>query len=54
VLSKFIRKFFYALSGDPPEGLNGMVRAGTQSTLLEGLPDPDPFPRELSPDDLDL
>lgn len=44
----FLRKFLYALSGDRPDNVNGLVRpAGTQH-LLDGLPDPEPFPTWLT------
>jgi pimeloyl-ACP methyl ester carboxylesterase len=48
----FLRKFYYAISGDAPEGTwpnNKTVDDG----LLDGLVDPSPFPAWLTPADLD-
>jgi pimeloyl-ACP methyl ester carboxylesterase len=47
-----LRRFYYAISGDAPDGTwpnDKPVRA----TLLDRLPDPDPFPAWLTPADLD-
>jgi pimeloyl-ACP methyl ester carboxylesterase len=46
----FLRKFYYAISGDAPPGSWPMKPA--DATLLEGLVDPDPFPAWLSDDEL--
>jgi pimeloyl-ACP methyl ester carboxylesterase len=48
----FLRKFFYATSGDAPEG-TWPVGKKVGDTLLAGLRDPDPFPAWLSEGDLD-
>lgn len=47
----FLRKFYYAISGDAPPGAWPMKPAG--ATLLEGLIDPDPFPAWLTENELD-
>lgn len=47
----FLRKFYYAISGDAPEGTWPNKPAG--ATLLQDMVDPDPFPAWLSPADLD-
>ena len=47
----FLRKFYYGISGDAPDGAWPQKRAG--ATLLEGMVDPDPFPAWLSEADLD-
>ncbi len=47
----FLRKFYFAISGDAPAGSWPMKAA--DATLLEGLTDPDPFPAWLSPAELD-
>ncbi len=47
----FLRKFYYAISGDAPEGSWPMKAA--DATLLEGLTDPDPFPAWLTDEELD-
>ena len=47
----FLRKFYYGISGDAPEGSWPRKPAG--ATLLEGMRDPDPFPAWLSEADLD-
>ncbi|MDO8801933.1 alpha/beta fold hydrolase [Phenylobacterium sp.] len=47
-----IRKFYYAISGDAPDGTWPNDKVHGQS-LLEGLVDPDPFPAWLSDADLD-
>jgi len=46
----FLRKFLYALSGDRPEGVNGLVRPAGTAELLDGLPDPKPLPQWLPED----
>lgn len=48
----FLRRFYFVGSGDVD--LAGLPRDKTSSdNLLDGLPDPDPFPAWLSDDDLD-
>jgi pimeloyl-ACP methyl ester carboxylesterase len=47
----FLRKFYYAISGDAPDGTWPNKPAG--ATLLDQMVDPDPFPAWLTPDDLD-
>ncbi|MDR3507874.1 MAG: alpha/beta hydrolase [Caulobacteraceae bacterium] len=47
-----LRRFYYAISGDAPDGTWPSDKT-TASTLLEGLPDPDPFPAWLTDADLD-
>jgi pimeloyl-ACP methyl ester carboxylesterase len=49
----FLRKFLYALAGDRPEGVNGLVRPAGTPHLLDGLPDPDPLPAWLTREALD-
>lgn len=48
----FLRKFYYALSGDAPEG-TWPTNKTSEQRLLDGLVDPDPFPSWLKPEDLD-
>jgi len=48
----FLRKFYYAISGDAPDG-TWPKNKRADATLLEGLIDPDPFPAWLTPADLD-
>lgn len=48
----FLRKFYYALSGDAPDGTWPTNKTADQR-LLDGLIDPDPFPAWLSASDLD-
>ncbi len=47
----FLRKFYYGISGDAPDGSWPAKKHG--ATLLEGMIDPDPFPAWLTPADLD-
>lgn len=47
----FLRKFYYAISGDAPEGAWPNNKT-TEDPLLKGLIDPDPFPTWLTPDEL--
>lgn len=47
----FLRRFYYGISGDAPDGSWPRKPAG--ATLLEGMIDPDPFPAWLTPADLD-
>ena len=47
-----IRRFYYAISGDAPDGTWPNDKVHGQS-LLDGLVDPDPFPAWLSEADLD-
>jgi pimeloyl-ACP methyl ester carboxylesterase len=48
----FLRKFYYAISGDAPDGTWPNDKA-SDASLLEGLVDPQPFPAWLTPADLD-
>jgi pimeloyl-ACP methyl ester carboxylesterase len=48
----FLRKFYYAISGDAPDGTWPTNKTADQR-LLDGLVDPDPFPAWLSEADLD-
>jgi len=48
----FLRKFYYAISGDAPDG-TWPIDKPVDATLLDRLVDPDPFPAWLSPKDLD-
>ena len=48
----FLRKFYYALSGDAPDGTWPSDKTAGQ-TLLEGLVDPEVFPSWLTPAALD-
>lgn len=48
----FLRKFYYALSGDAPDGTWPSNKTSDQS-LLDGLADPGVFPAWLTPTDLD-
>lgn len=47
----FLRKFYYAISGDAPEG--SWPQKAVDAKLLDGLVDPDPFPAWLSEQELD-
>jgi pimeloyl-ACP methyl ester carboxylesterase len=47
-----LRKFYYAISGDAPDGTWPLDKAVGDS-LLHRLPDPDPFPAWLTAADLD-
>ena len=47
----FLRKFYYGICGDAPDGTWPMKAHG--ASLLEGMVDPDPFPAWLTPEDLD-
>ena len=47
-----IRRFYYAISGDAPEGTWPKDKPNTMG-VLDRLPDPDPFPAWLSEEDLD-
>jgi pimeloyl-ACP methyl ester carboxylesterase len=47
----FLRKFYYAISGDAPAG--SWPQKAADATLLEGLVDPEPFPAWLTPAELD-
>lgn len=49
-LDGFVRRFYYWLSGEAPTGL-GDARAAS-SRLLDGLPNPDPFPSWMSDADI--
>lgn len=46
-----LRRFYYALSGDAPEGAWPKDKPHG-AALCDRLPDPDPFPAWLSPDDI--
>lgn len=46
-----LRRLYYSVSGDAPPGLWANKPFGGR--LLDGLPDPDPFPTWLSADELD-
>lgn len=48
----FLRKFYYALCGEAPDGAWPKNKKA-DAALLEGLVDPDPFPAWLTPSDLD-
>ncbi|MEJ1968115.1 MAG: hypothetical protein WDN03_05665 [Rhizomicrobium sp.] len=48
----FLRKFYYALSGDAPKGAWPSDKTADR-TLLDGLIDPPEFPAWLTPKDLD-
>ena len=48
----FLRKFYYAISGDAPDGAWPTDKKA-DATLLEGLVDSNPFPAWLTPADLD-
>ncbi|WP_333808682.1 alpha/beta fold hydrolase [Phenylobacterium sp.] len=48
----FLRKFYYAISGDAPDGTWPNNKTA-EATLLEGLVDPDPFPAWMTEADLD-
>ncbi|HEY8614623.1 alpha/beta hydrolase [Phenylobacterium sp.] len=47
----FLRKFYFAISGDAPAG--AWPQKAADATLLEGMVDPGEFPAWMSPDDLD-
>jgi len=47
----FLRKFYYGISGDAPEG--SWPQKPADATLLEGMVDPDPFPAWLTDEELD-
>ena len=47
----FLRKFYYAISGDAPDG-TWPTGKPANATLLEALVDPDPFPAWLTDEDL--
>jgi pimeloyl-ACP methyl ester carboxylesterase len=48
----FLRKFYYALAGDAPDGTWPTDKT-SDMRLLDGLVDPDPFPAWLTPAELD-
>ena len=48
----FLRKFYFAISGDAPEGA-WPTKKTVNDKLLDGLVDPNPFPAWLTPKDLD-
>ena len=47
-----LRRFYYAISGDAPDGTWPADKV-VGDTLLHRLPDPEPFPAWLTPEDLD-
>jgi pimeloyl-ACP methyl ester carboxylesterase len=48
-----LRKIYYSASGDSPrDGL--LMNKGPDSTMLDGMRDPDPFPAWMSPADLQV
>ncbi len=47
----FLRKFYYGISGDAPDGT--WPQKGVEATLLDGMVDPQTFPAWLPPDALD-
>src|SRR5262249_12055011 len=47
----FLRKFYYGICGDAPDGTWPQKAAG--ATLLEGMVDPDPFPAWLTEQEID-
>jgi pimeloyl-ACP methyl ester carboxylesterase len=48
-----LRKIYYSASGDSPrDGL--LMNKGPDSTMLDGMPDPDPFPAWMSAADLQV
>jgi pimeloyl-ACP methyl ester carboxylesterase len=47
----FLRKFYYGICGDAPEGT--WPQKGVEATLLEGMVDPEVFPAWLPDDALD-
>jgi pimeloyl-ACP methyl ester carboxylesterase len=47
-----LRRFYYAISGDAPDDTWPRDKV-VGDTLLHRLPDPDPFPAWLTPEDLD-
>ena len=50
----FLRKFYYIISGDVDvSALRGAFAKDASGDLLDGMPDPDPFPAWLTPADLD-
>ncbi|WP_374569747.1 alpha/beta fold hydrolase [Phenylobacterium sp.] len=51
-IRSFLRKFYYAISGDAPAG-SWPSNKTASDPLLKGLVDPDPFPAWLTPADLD-
>ena len=48
----WLRKFYYAICGDAPDGAWPIDKTA-DATLLQGLVDPNPFPAWLTPADLD-
>src|SRR5450432_275021 len=50
--SRNIRLFYYALSGNRPQGVSAMVRPAGATSLLAGLPDPDPLRPWLTAEDV--
>jgi pimeloyl-ACP methyl ester carboxylesterase len=50
--ARSLRLFLYALSGDRPASANGLIRPAGTTSLLEGLPEPHPFPHWLDEEEL--
>lgn len=50
---RFLRLFYYWMSGDRPGDEDVLIRPAGSTTLLGDLTDPDPFPGWLAPDELD-
>ncbi len=48
----FLRRFYYAISGDAPDG-TWPTNKTSEAKFLDGLVDPDPFPPWLTPAELD-
>ncbi|MEH3046274.1 alpha/beta fold hydrolase [Sphingomonas adhaesiva] len=49
-LNQFVRRFYFWLAGEAPDGLGEDRLAG--SRLLDGLPNPDPFPAWMGEEDI--
>lgn len=49
-LTGFVRRFYFWLAGEAPDGLGEGKPAG--ATMLDGLPDPDPFPAWMNDADI--
>lgn len=49
-LTAFVRRFYYWLAGEAPDGLGNARPANAR--LLDGLPDPDPFPAWMNDADI--
>jgi len=52
-LDRFVRLMHYNLSGDAPGNtLDALVRPAGATTLLDGLPEPDPLPKWQTPEEI--